>query len=211
MTEKISLHALLDGQGASALLKKVAQRVEAGEVFAYPTETIYGIGGRADSDEVRKKIIKIKKRKSVDPLIVLAGTKKDLIDFGVHFPPLAETLAKHFWPGRLTMVLPYGNDGQTMGVRVSDHPFVRALNTLFSMPLFSTSANFSGQPYENDPEGIFTMFDGKIGFMIDAGALPPSPPSTVVSILSDSKITILRDGAVPREKIMSVVVAFLAG
>jgi tRNA A37 threonylcarbamoyladenosine synthetase subunit TsaC/SUA5/YrdC len=47
--------------------------------------------------------------------------------------------------------------------------------------------------------------------MIDAGALPPSPPSTVVSILSDSKITILRDGAVPREKIISVVVAFLAG
>jgi L-threonylcarbamoyladenylate synthase len=211
MTEKIDLSSLLAGPGADLNLKNIAKRIKDGDIFAYPTETIYGIGGSADRADVQEKIEKIKNRESGNPLIILAGSKKIFIDFGVHFSPIADVLAHHFWPGPLTMVLPFGNKGQTIGVRVSDHPFVCAINALLTIPIYSTSANISGKPYVNDPDEIFRIFKDQIGFMIDAGVLPPSPPSTVVSILADSRIALLRDGAIPKEKVMSVVIDSLQG
>jgi len=209
MAEKIPLSALLSGHDSSGLLHSVTRRIEAGEIVVYPTETIYGIGGRADSEAVRKKIVKAKHREPRRPLILIAAKKEHFVDFNVHFSPIAETLARHFWPGNLTMVLPFKNGSAAIGVRVSDHPLIQALFRELKTPIFSTSANLSGQAYANDPAIIYSLFKENIDFMIDAGVLPPSPPSTVVKILSDDRVEIVREGKVPKEEILSVVVTAL--
>jgi L-threonylcarbamoyladenylate synthase len=209
MSKKIILQSLISGEDADGLLQSVVSRIEAGEVFVYPTETIYGIGGRADSEDVRKKIIKAKRRPPELPLILLAGHKKIFMDFNVRFSPLAQTLARHFWPGNLTMVLPFENSASTIGVRVSDHPFIQALYKTLQIPLFSTSANLSGQAYVNDPAAIYSLFEKNVDCMIDAGVLPPSPPSTVIKIRSDDTVEIVREGKVSKEQIVSVIVTAL--
>ncbi|HEX7511474.1 MAG TPA: Sua5/YciO/YrdC/YwlC family protein, partial [Chitinivibrionales bacterium] len=76
-------------------------------------------------------------------------------------------------------------------------------------PLFSTSANFSGQAYVNDPAAIYSLFEKNVDFMIDAGVLPPSPPSTVIKICSDDTVEIVREGKVSKEQIFSVIVTAL--
>jgi Sua5/YciO/YrdC/YwlC family protein len=201
----IALDAVLKGHDADNNLKGICDRIDAGDVFIYPTETIYGIGGRADKDEVRQRILKAKKRKLDHSMIILAGKKETFSQCNVDFPPAAKKLSNHFWPGFLTLVLPIKNEKETLGVRVSNHPFIQAIFTKIHMPIFSTSANISGTEYKNNPEEIYSIFSHGADFMIDAGKLPPSPPSTVVSVSRDNTVTIVREGAISREEIGSVI------
>jgi L-threonylcarbamoyladenylate synthase len=106
----------------------------------------------------------------------------------------------------LTLVLPGGKKNEFIGVRVSDHPFIKKLYGKLTVPIFSTSANISGKPYVNSPDEIFSIFASNVDFMIDAGALPPSPPSTVVKILGDKKIQVVREGAVTVKEIIRAFV-----
>jgi L-threonylcarbamoyladenylate synthase len=203
MAERIQLSELFDGPHASKILAEVVNRIEAGEIFVYPTETIYGIGGRADSEAVKKRIIKAKVRKPENPMIMLSGNKHFFDDFGIDFPKAGQLLAGHFWPGQLTLVVPFRNKKGTVGVRVSDHPFITKLYEHLKVPVFSTSANISGQPYENDPDEIFDLFESKVDFMVDAGVLPPSPPSTVVNVIDDKKIEVVREGAIEAKELLA--------
>jgi L-threonylcarbamoyladenylate synthase len=210
MAERIKLSKLVNGANGPAIFAKIAKRIEAGEIFVYPTETIYGIGGRADSDTVKKRIIKAKIRKPENPMILLAGNKKIIDDFGIVFPKAGKLLADHFWPGQLTLVLPYRSGRASAGVRISDHPFVAGIYEYLKVPIYSTSANISGQPYENSPDDIFKTFESKIDFMIDAGVLPPSPPSTVVKVFDDKKIELVREGVIEAKDILSAFVRLSA-
>ena len=206
MAERIYLNLLLKNSQSSHAFAKLVKRIEAGEVFVYPTETIYGIGGRADRETVRKRINKAKTRKHENQMILLAGNKKVFDCLGVTFPQAGQFLAKQFWPGPLTLILPCQNKKEPIAVRISDHPFIVKLYKKLSIPIFSTSANKSGKTYVNDPDEIFSIFKSKIDFMVDAGALPPSPPSTVVKIINDKKIEMVREGAISTKEIISAFV-----
>jgi len=179
--------------------------VAAGEVFVYPTETLYGIGGRADSAAVEQRIRFVKDRRKSSPLILLADTVERFQALHLIFPAQARILARKFWPGKITLVVPYANGGGDVGIRVSDHPFVTAFCKSLALPLFSTSANVSDDPYVNNPDAIYSAFNGKIDFMVDAGMLPESLPSTVVRIDTDDSVTILREGKVSSESIMKAL------
>jgi L-threonylcarbamoyladenylate synthase len=203
MAERIQLLELLNGPQVSDGFADLAKRIEAGEIFVYPTETIYGIGGRADSESVKKRIIKAKVRKPENPMILLSSHKQFFDDFGIDFPKAGKLLAQHFWPGQLTLVLPFLNRKGTAGVRVSDHPFIMKLYEHLKVPIFSTSANISGHPYENDPDEIFNLFKSKVDFMVDAGVLPPSPPSTVVNVINDKKIEVVREGVIEAKELLA--------
>jgi L-threonylcarbamoyladenylate synthase len=208
MAERIYLDDLIKSPDAPSAFAKLAKRIEAGQVFVYPTETIYGIGGRADSEAVKKRIIKAKTRKPENPMILMAGNKRIFENFGIIFPSAGEFLAGHFWPGQLTLVLPFLNGKGTTGVRVSDHPFILKLYESLDLPIFSTSANISGQAYVNSPDEIFSIFESKIDFMIDAGILPPSPPSTVVKVLDDKKIELSREGVIEAKEILTAFIKY---
>jgi L-threonylcarbamoyladenylate synthase len=203
--DRIPLDALLEGPGASKSLERICNRIDAGEIFIYPTETIYGIGGRADSEVVRQKIVDAKKRKMDHQMVLLAEKKETFFQYEVDFPLAADMLSNKFWPGFLTLVLPIKNQKATLAVRVSSHPFIQAIFTRIRTPIFSTSANLSGIDYKNDPDEIFSIFSTCVDFMVDAGKLPLSQPSTVVSVSPDNKVTMVREGIISWAKIESVL------
>jgi L-threonylcarbamoyladenylate synthase len=186
-------------------MTKLADRVAKNAVFIYPTETIYGIGGRADNTAVERRIRSIKERQKVSPLILIADDIKKFKSFHLHFSPNAQRLADKYWPGNLTLVLPSNTIPDGVGVRISDHPFITALLSEMRVPIFSTSANLSDQPYVNDPDAIYMLFEGNVDFMIDAGVLPGSKPSTVVKVNQDDSVEILREGVIVKEEIDKII------
>lgn len=201
-TERISLDTLLNPDNAR-ITREIADAIVNGAVFVYPTETIYGIGGNALLDGVKEKIFTAKKRPPENPMILIAAQWESFSSLPLNTPQAALALMKRFWPGLLTLVLPSGSDPAGTAVRVSDHPFIRTIFSFLSVPLFSTSANVSGEAYNPDPDAIFESLKGSIDFMIDAGFLPPSPPSSVVKITSDNTVTCIREGVVSNEKILA--------
>jgi L-threonylcarbamoyladenylate synthase len=199
LTDRIPLASVLSLD--RSVVRRCAERILNNEVFLYPTETIYGIGGRADSREVEERIISIKSRSKQSPFILLAADLGSFSSYDISVPPKARVLAEKFWPGNLTLVLPWKNHEGGMGIRISNHPFMTALCKEINVPVFSTSANISDQPYVNDPEEIFRTFDGKVDFFIDAGKLTESKPSTVVKFNSDGLYEVLREGAILQAQI----------
>lgn len=197
-TERIPLQTLLDSPRGNPELERIARAVVQGALFVYPTETIYGLGGVSTT---REKIFFLKGRSSEMPLILIAPDRRFFAELPLVFPPSAELLAQKFWPGKLTLVVPSREAQEGIALRVSRHPFIKALFRSCDVPVFSTSANLSGDTYVNDPDRIFSVFSGKIDFMIDAGPLPASLPSTVVKIGRDNTVTVVREGAVSSKRI----------
>lgn len=201
--ERINAFTLIEKN--SPVRTAVSERIRSGQVFVYPTETIYGIGGRADDPQVEEKIIRVKERAPDNPMILLAASVASFDGCGLWWTDAAKRCADAFWPGLLTMVLPAENVSQGVAVRVSDHPVVMALCEACLAPLFSTSANISGEIYNPDPQVIYTSVGTRCDFMIDAGILPPSPPSTIARFSEDGTVTILREGCISANAINSVI------
>lgn len=191
---------------ASAKWSEIAGRVAGGSVFVYPTETIYGIGGTINVPGVREKIFRAKKRGPAAQLIMIAAHRKFFKPIPLTFPPAAEALAKAFWPGKVTLILPAADEPEGIAVRVSDHPFITTLFHYCTSPIYSTSANMSGAPYCNDPDLIYSQFAEAVDFMVDAGPLPESTPSTIVRVLENNNVTVIREGIVPGDQILAVSV-----
>jgi L-threonylcarbamoyladenylate synthase len=194
--DRIPLATLLESSHGRIKLELIAHAVKQGAVFVYPTETIYGIGGLWSVKGVKEKIILIKQRAPDQPMILIASDRSCFSKLPVLFPPSAELLARRFWPGKLTMVLPSPETEEGISIRVSNHPFIKEIFRYIDQPLYSTSANRTGKEYFNDPERIYSDFSEKIDFFVDAGPLPQSLPSTVVKIGDDDSISIIREGAV---------------
>ncbi len=199
--ERIDCAAALASESA---LRRLADRVKANAVFVYPTDTIYGVGGRADSDAVRERILEAKGRSPGNPLIVVAACRTAFDSLGVSFPPAAERLSSACWPGRLTLVLPTAHGGD-LAVRLSAHPFLKALGRHETPALFSTSANASGCPYDPDPDRIYALGARSVDVLSDEGRRPASAPSSIVRGAASGDIRLLREGAVGRHELETVL------
>jgi L-threonylcarbamoyladenylate synthase len=201
LTDRIPLASVLSGD--RSVLARIIDRIKSGQVFVYPTETIYGIGGRADFAPVEERIVSIKSRKKESAFILVAADVSSFSSFDLLFPPKAKLLAGKFWPGNLTLILPSKQNARGFGVRISNHPFISAVCGELNVPLFSTSANMSGEPYSGDPDGIFKKFDDRVDFFIDAGFLPESKPSTIVKVTADDSCEVLREGAIGQSQVIA--------
>lgn len=198
-TDHFQLSDLLPGNGeiaSSEGLRSIAERIRRGAIFVYPTETIYGIGGSQAVPAAKDRIFKAKRRAADNDLILIAPDRSFFSQIPLIFPSSAEKLAEAFWPGKLTLVLPLRNDAAGVAIRIVKHPFIEAIFRFLDAPLFSTSANISGEAYVDDPAAISALFAGKVDFMIDAGRLPESPASTVVKVGRDGAVEVLRTGAI---------------
>lgn len=202
--ERIALSSL-ENENRENSCRQIASRIAAGAVFIYPTETIYGIGGRYDRKDVFKRIIKIKERASEHPMILIGGSLSSFDTLGLVLSPSAKKCAETFWPGPLTIVLPSRQFPDGIAIRVSDHPFLALIEQYFPVPFFSTSANISGSSYNPDPDVIYNLLGPHVDFMVDAGLLPPSQPSTVIKIENDDRITVLREGCIPAWELLAVI------
>ncbi|MGA3052148.1 MAG: L-threonylcarbamoyladenylate synthase [Chitinispirillaceae bacterium] len=199
-TERITLAGLLKEQCQTGL-RTIADRIKNGAIFVYPTETIYGLGGSSAVFGVKKRISEIKQRAAGNELILIAPDRSFFSTIPLIMPLSAEALAAAFWPGRLTLVLPLREAATSLAIRVTQHPFIEAIFRYLDAPLFSTSANLSGKAYVNDPAIISGLFAGKVDFMIDAGPLPESLPSTVVKVGLNGTVQVLREGAIEARRI----------
>jgi L-threonylcarbamoyladenylate synthase len=193
--ERVLIGDILDGQNRKIKLSEIASKISRNAVFVYPTDTIYGIGGIVN-DKVKQRIFSIKKRCPENQMILISTTLRSFDFLKLQMHAAALELADKFWPDKLTLVLPSAVTGSSVAIRLSSHPFVKAISTLIAQPIYSTSANISGEPYIGNPDTIYDTFRFTVDFMIDGGVLPVSQPSSVVSVDSSGSIKILREGAV---------------
>ncbi|MCW9033640.1 MAG: L-threonylcarbamoyladenylate synthase [Rhodospirillales bacterium] len=194
-------------------IKKASALINQEALVAFPTETVYGLGADARSDEAVAKIFEAKSRPQFNPLIVHGQSKEFLSNF-VEFTPLANKLAQAFWPGSLTLVLKRKVDCpisllvsaglDSIAVRVPDHPLAQNLLRQSQCPIAAPSANRSGEVSPTSAEHVLGSLESRIAAVLDGGSCRVGIESTVVDLSSD-KVTLLRPGGVAAEDIEAVI------
>jgi L-threonylcarbamoyladenylate synthase len=195
-----------------AAVKRAAEGLRAGEVVALPTETVYGLAANALDEEAVGKIFQIKGRPANNPIIVHVASVEMAKRCVAHWPACADSLAKAFWPGPLTLVLPRAKEipglvtagGQTVGVRWPSHPFIQAVIRECGFPLAAPSANLSSRVSPTNAGHVCQQLGGKISLIVDGGQSQVGIESTVLD-LTVSPPQVLRPGMIHVESLAAVV------
>lgn len=194
-------------------LETAAEWLRKGEVVAFPTETVYGLGALATNEAAVKKIFEAKGRPSDNPLIIHVSNKEQVKDYVTEIPEKALLVMEHFWPGPCTVILnkkgplaPSVTAGlDTVGVRMPDHPLALKLIEEVGTPLAAPSANSSGKPSPTSALHVKRDLEGKIKGIIDGGLTGVGLESTVLDLTDPSHPTILRPGGVSQEELEAVI------
>lgn len=189
-----------------------ARRLAANEVVAFPTETVYGLGGNALSDVAVTRIFEAKGRPSDNPLIVHVASRAQLDALVSEVTPIAEKLIKAFWPGPLSVVLPSSGAVSSLvsagldsvGVRMPSHPAALALIRAAGVPLAAPSANTSGRPSPTCALHVQEDLAGRIAGILDGGSTGCGVESTVVDCRGAIAV-LLRPGGVTLEEMREVL------
>jgi L-threonylcarbamoyladenylate synthase len=196
----------------SSLLTRAAALLQAGELVAFPTDTVYGVGAIAWNREAVGKLYVAKLRALDKAIPILLADPADLSLVARDLSAAARRLAEHFWPGPLTLVVPRAapvpdevtSGGASVAVRVPDHVVARALIREAGAPLATTSANLSGCPSPTTAHEVSAQLAGRIAMILDGGRCPGGVASTVVDLTGGSPV-ILRPGPISLEHILEVV------
>ena len=182
------------------------------DVVALPTETVYGLAGKVNSEESLKKIFQTKNRPLFDPLIVHVKNIQQAKEFG-ELDQTSEALAKNYWPGPLTLVVNktdkvsdlITNGGDTVALRSPNHPlFLEVLNNIDS-PLAAPSANMFGKTSPTEAQHVINEFDDKVS-VVDGGTCKRGIESTVIKVNTLNKvIEILRPGMIDKLELESFI------
>lgn len=186
-------------------LQRAIEMLRRGGIGAFPTDTVYGLGARIDSEIAINKIFEAKGRSSAQPLPIHISEIGQLHQIAIQISPIARRLAERFWPGGLTLVLPKAPQilelisagGSTVAVRLPNHPITLALIKGLGIPIIGTSANLSGQPSPVTAKEVIAQLDETLDFVIDGGRCPGGKESTIVDFTQDPP-RILREGAIAR-------------
>jgi len=185
-------------------LAHAADLLRAGRIVAFPTETVYGLGARADDPEAVTQLRRIKRRGAEKPFSLLLADPQDAEHRGV-MDARARALAESFWPGPLTLVVPDGKGG-TVGLRCPGCDVARQLVSLVGVPLAAPSANLSGRAPARTAQEVMETLRGKIAAVLDGGETPGGRASTVVSLCGDD-LEILRRGPVAEAQLRAALKA----
>lgn len=193
-------------------IKEASEILRNGGLVAFPTETVYGLGGDATDKEASKKIYAAKGRPSDNPLIVHIAKFSQLEDISKDLPDNAKKLADAFWPGPLTMVvnknevIPYETTGglDTVAVRMPNNPVALALIEESGCMIAAPSANTSGRPSPTKASHVYEDLSGKIEAILDGGSVDIGLESTIVDLTEDV-VTILRPGYINMDMLREVV------
>ncbi len=210
-TEVWSVDKKMDEEKEYPQITQASLWIKKNEVVAFPTETVYGLGGNALSDEAIEKIFRAKGRPSDNPLIVHIASTEQLEGIVASIPERAKKLMDAFWPGPLTLVLPKGEDVagrvtaglSTVAVRMPDHPVAMKLIKECGLPLAAPSANVSGRPSPTTAQHVYEDLKGRIPGILDGGATGVGVESTVVDCTAET-LVILRPGGVTKEQLEEV-------
>ncbi len=185
-------------------IRDVANAVTDGQIVAFPTDTIYGMGCDVFNEDAVKALYEIKGRPTDKPINVLISNVDQVYDLAKNVKPLFFDLAEKFWPGALTIVVEKNtlvSDVVTsglasVGVRFPDNKIVQELINITHTPLATTSANIAEEPSAIKAKEVLKYFNGKIPYIIDGGVVEIGQPSTIVDI-SSKPPRIVRQGAIP--------------
>lgn len=193
-------------------LEEVGQTLRNGGLAAIPTETVYGLAANALDEKAVEKIYEAKGRPSDNPLIVHIAHFDEWKPLVSEIPENAERLAKKYWPGPLTVILPKStlvpaktSGGlDTVAVRMPSHPIARAIIEKAGVPLAAPSANTSGKPSPTLASHVLHDLDGKIEYIVDGGECTVGVESTVIT-LAGEKPRLLRPGGITPDMLESVL------
>jgi L-threonylcarbamoyladenylate synthase len=198
-------------------IAEAVRRLGAGRLVAFPTETVYGLGADAWSGEAVARVFAAKGRPSNNPLIVHVSGEAMARRVSGDWPEAASRLARAFWPGPLSIIVPRGAriapsvtaGGSTMAVRCPDHPITLALIEAYEGvgggPLVGPSANVSGGVSPTTAGHVREAFTPEEVFVLDGGACVGGIESTVVAVTQDGAARVLRPGLVTAEEVARVL------
>ena len=196
----------------STEIQAAAETLRRGGLVAFPTETVYGLGADATSDSAVARVYAAKGRPQFNPLISHVANLEQAMSLG-EFQAAASKLARHFWPGPLTLVVPrkahcpvslLASAGlASIAIRVPKHPLALALLAVFGKPVVAPSANPSGQLSPTTANHVRKGLAGKVDLILDGGACPVGVESTVVSFM-DGEPKLLRAGGIAQDEIEAV-------
>ena len=194
-----------------AAVARAVELLRAGEVVALPTETVYGLAANALDEKAVARIYEIKGRPGHNPIIVHVASAEMAKRCVTQWPPVADKLAKAFWPGPLTMVLPRAKQipdnvtagGETVGVRWPSHPFIQEVIRACDFPLAAPSANLSNQISPTNANHVAKQLDGKIPLLVDGGQAQVGIESTVVDLTAKPP-RLLRPGMIHEQALLAV-------
>ncbi len=191
-------------------IDEAARLIKSGKVCVIPTETAYGLAASIECEDALKRIYLIKKRPFNKPLLLLISDLEQAPVNMRKIPPYVYTLIDKFWPGPLTLLLPAyegvspfltGDTGK-VGVRMSSHDITHELVKRVGRPITGTSANLSGRGLTKTVEEVKAQLkDPSPDFYLDAGEIPPGPPSTILDCTEQGPL-IIRQGAISQEDIL---------
>jgi len=182
--------------------------LKGGGVVAFPTDTVYGLGALASKPESLKRLYNIKGRKHTKAIAILIANAEQIDEIVEEPSEEIYKLARRFWPGPLTMVLPRHPSlpellapNDTIGVRVPDHPVALALLEA-SGPMGVTSANLSGEENTSSAQEVMDQLSGRVHLVLDGGETPGGVPSTVVD-LTEKLPKMLRPGPIGEAEVLA--------
>ncbi len=196
----------INDEGDIKKIEECAGIIKNGGLVAFPTETVYGLGGNALDDKASMKIYSAKGRPSDNPLIVHIADMSELEPLVKEIPDIAKKLAKLYWPGPLTMIfkksdlVPYKTTGglDTVAVRMPSHKVAREFIRKSGLPIAAPSANVSGRPSPTTAKHVMDDLDGRIDAVIDGGQVDIGLESTIIDVSSDVPM-LLRPGFITME------------
>ncbi len=205
-------------RATQAELHAAVQALRDGELVAFPTETVYGLGAHAGHPVALRRVFELKGRPLSHPLIVHLDSVRYLSRWAREIPPAAEKLAAAFWPGPLTMVLPRAfnvhplvTGGQdSIAVRVPSHPMAQQLLTAFGGGIAAPSANRYGRLSPTRAEHVREEFGNELRIVLDGGDSKIGLESTIVACM-DGGVRLLRPGSITVSALRAVVGEVLTG
>ena len=206
----------LEETPADEALAAFADTARAGGLLIFPTDTVYGLGARADRDQPVQRIYEAKGRPGHLALPVLAASTQGARRAAAEWSPAAQALAEAVWPGPLTIVVPAWEGlsplvtaGRgTVGLRVPDYPPLRGWLAACEFPVAVTSANRSGEAAATEARELPPELREAVDLLLDGGFCPGSTPSTVVDVTS-SPPRVLRTGPITEQDILRALAKFL--
>ena len=201
-----------DVQNDKDALLKAAEIIKNGGLVGFPTETVYGLGANALDSEAVKKIFIAKGRPQDNPLIVQVDSIDMALSLVEDFSDAAKSLAQHFWPGPLTIIMKRSKAVpevvsaglSTVAIRLPSDPIARELISLVGVPIAAPSANLSGSPSPTTASHVISDLSGRVDMILNSHSCDVGVESTVISLAGD-KPRLLRPGFVTPEELSEVL------
>ncbi len=197
---------------AAKVIGSIAEELKKGSLAVIPTDTAYALAADATNEESVKKVFALKKRDESKPIPIVVSDLYMIKEYA-EITPLAEHLCHAFMPGPLTLIVPQKQglakslSSKGVAFRIPENDFTRAIISELGVPVTSTSANLSGDAPLYTSEDVLELFRNKVELILDAGNLPPTPPSTIIDLM-DGKQEIIRKGPISEEDILEEINEF---